>query len=100
MFRFHIEHVVAKQHAGGNQLNNLALACHHCNFFKGPNLSAIDPESGAVVRLFNPRTHGWDEHFEMTNGAIIGKTPIGRATVKLLVMNEAARILLRSQAAG
>src|SRR5271165_4288477 len=35
--------------------DNLALACYHCNAHKGPNLSALDPESGALVRLFNPR---------------------------------------------
>jgi len=32
---------------------NLAFACYHCNLHKGPNLSGIDQESGALVRLFN-----------------------------------------------
>ena len=28
---FHIEHIVARQHRGGDDLENLALACHQCN---------------------------------------------------------------------
>jgi 5-methylcytosine-specific restriction endonuclease McrA len=43
-FRFHIEHIVAKQHGGSDESSNLALACHHCNEHKGPNLSGIDHE--------------------------------------------------------
>jgi hypothetical protein len=30
---------------------NLAFACYHCNLHKGPNLSGIDQDSGALVRL-------------------------------------------------
>jgi 5-methylcytosine-specific restriction endonuclease McrA len=26
---FHVEHVIAKQHGGRDDLSNLALACHH-----------------------------------------------------------------------
>ena len=41
--RFHIEHVIARQHRGGDSPGNLALSCHHCNLHKGPNLSGVDP---------------------------------------------------------
>lgn len=41
--RFHIEHVVARQHDGSDSPANLALACDRCNRHKGPNLSGIDP---------------------------------------------------------
>ena len=54
-FVYHVEHIVARQHGGSDDNENLALACYHCNAHKGPNLSALDPESGALVRLFNPR---------------------------------------------
>jgi hypothetical protein len=43
------------QHGGGDDADNLALACPDCNLRKGPNLTGIDPETGAVVRLFHPR---------------------------------------------
>src|SRR4051794_35077469 len=48
----HVEHIVAKQHGGGDDSDNLALACHRCNLRKGPNLSGIDPQTGQVTRLF------------------------------------------------
>lgn len=61
--RFHIEHIVAKQHGGLTRLDNLALACWQCNLKKGPNLSGIDPETGQITGLFQPRVHAWAEHF-------------------------------------
>ena len=45
----HVEHVVAKQHGGSDDADNLALACHRCNLQKGPNLTGIDPLTGEVV---------------------------------------------------
>ena len=76
---------------------NLALACYHCNAHKGPNLSGLDPESGALVRLFNPRLDKWEEHFERNGVLIVGRTAVGRATVGLLKMNAADRRRLREQ---
>jgi len=54
-FAYHIEHIIAKQHGGPDHRENLALACYHCNFQKGPNLSSIDPDTGKVTVLFHPR---------------------------------------------
>ena|SRR5205823_14958124 len=95
-FAYHIEHVVARQHGGGDAPENLALACYHCNAHKGPNLSALDPQSGALVRLFHPRRDPWEEHFEQHGAALVGRTAIGRATVTLLKMNAADRRRLRA----
>ncbi|MFM9963574.1 MAG: HNH endonuclease [Planctomycetaceae bacterium] len=39
---FHVEHIRAQQHLEDDTLENLALACPHCNFHKGPNLTSID----------------------------------------------------------
>ena len=94
-FAYHVEHIVARQHGGGNDSGNLAFACDHCNSHKGPNLNALDPESGALVRLFHPRQDQWDEHFERNGVIIVGRTAIGRATVDLLKMNAADRRRLR-----
>ncbi|SPF47652.1 hypothetical protein SBA4_3740007 [Candidatus Sulfopaludibacter sp. SbA4] len=55
----HIEHIVAKQHGGSDDIGNLALACHRCNLCKGPNLTGLDPESGRIVPLFHPRRDRW-----------------------------------------
>ena len=94
-FTFHVEHVRAKQHRGGDEADNLALACPFCNRFKGPNLSAIDPETGTLVPIFNPRTQSWQEHFAFVDGEILGRTPVGRATALLLNMNQEPRLEMR-----
>jgi hypothetical protein len=92
-----IEHITPRQHGGTDHLNNLALACYRCNKFKGPNLSAIDPRTGKLVRLFNPRRQRWVNHFVLRGILILGRTAIGRATVELLCMNAAKRQSLRRE---
>jgi hypothetical protein len=56
---FFAYHIVARQHGGAADGANLALACYHYNAHKAPNLSGLDPESGALVRLFHPRRDAW-----------------------------------------
>ncbi len=77
--------------------SNLALACPDCNRHKGPNLSAIDPETVAVVSLFHPREHLWNEHFAMVGARIEGITAVGRATAELLDMNNDERVEMRAE---
>jgi hypothetical protein len=95
-FRFHIEHVIARQHRGPTDADNLALSCHSCNLHKGPNLSGIDPETGSTVALFHPRVQRWEEHFVRRGRIIVGLTDVGRATVEVLAMNAPARQDLRT----
>ncbi|MBI3245289.1 MAG: HNH endonuclease [Deltaproteobacteria bacterium] len=92
---FHIEHIVALQHGGQDDPSNLALACDRCNLYKGPNLTSIDSESGAIVLLFHPRQDTWQDHFVFRGPRLIGLTSRGRATVQLLNMNAPRRIQLR-----
>jgi 5-methylcytosine-specific restriction endonuclease McrA len=96
-FRFHVEHIIAKQHQGSDDPGNLALACHHDNDHKGPNLSGVDPETGKVVRLFNPRRQRWSRHFCLEGPIIVGRTQTGRATVAVLALNAPDRVELRAE---
>jgi 5-methylcytosine-specific restriction endonuclease McrA len=93
----HIEHIVAKQHGGRDEVDNLALACHRCNLSKGPNLTGLDPVTGKLAPLFHPRRDRWAEHFVFRGARIEGITPVGRATVHVLGMNDARRLELRSE---
>jgi hypothetical protein len=93
----HIEHIIAKQHGGSDDVDNLALACHRCNFRKGPNVSGIDPESGQIVSLFHPRHEDWHSHFRVQGAYIEGITPTGRATTRVLTLNDARRLELRRE---
>jgi hypothetical protein len=99
---FHVEHIVARQHGGLTRLDNLAFACWNCNLKKGPNLSGVDPQTGQITALFHPRKGEWEEHFCPVIGALFplgvairGLTPVGRATVEVLGLNEEMRQMLR-----
>src|ERR1043166_6934512 len=97
LWPFHADHVIAGQHAGSETPANLAWSCQRCNLYKGTNLTTIDPDSGTLVRLFNPRTQRWDQHFTTERDRIAGLTPVGRATVWLLQMNVGERTRLRAE---
>ncbi|HEX3601704.1 MAG TPA: HNH endonuclease signature motif containing protein [Lacipirellulaceae bacterium] len=97
-YSFHLEHVIAIKHGGTTTLDNLAYACQHCNLHKGPNLSGVDPQSGEVVTLYHPRRDTWALHFAMVEFHIVGLTLAGRATVRVLAMNDSDRVQLRQLA--
>jgi hypothetical protein len=92
---FQIDHVIARQHGGKTELENLALACIHCNRFKGPNVAGIDPRTGTVVQLFNPRHDNWTEHFAWDGPELSPITPVGRVTIAVLLINDPALVSLR-----
>jgi 5-methylcytosine-specific restriction endonuclease McrA len=92
---FEIDHIIAEHHQGRTQANNLCLACFACNRHKGPNVAGIDPRTGKIVPLFNPRRHKWSRHFRWDGPMLIGRTPNGRATVIALKINLDHRIDLR-----
>jgi 5-methylcytosine-specific restriction endonuclease McrA len=60
---FSVEHIVPRAKKGQTSLNNLALACQGCNNHKYTYTEAIDPMSGNVVPLFDPRKQKWADHF-------------------------------------
>jgi hypothetical protein len=93
--RFEIDHVIAKAHRGNNDLDNLAWACFSCNVNKGPNLSSIDPLTGRVTNLFNPRHDRWDRHFRLSEGLLIPLTAKARTTIMLLNLNDSQTFALR-----
>lgn len=82
----HVEHI---EPGAGDQPENLCLSCPSCNLSKAKATSALDPESGNRVMLFNPRKQLWRDHFEWIDGGvrIKGRTSTGRATVERLKMN-------------
>ena len=62
--------------------------CWVCNLHKGPNLATLDPVTRELIPLFHPREQNWDEHFRFVGARIDGLTPTGRATARLLKMND------------
>jgi hypothetical protein len=92
---FQIDHIIAEQHGGRATLNNLALACYHCNLHKGPNISGKDPVTRRTTRLFHPRNDAWEDHFRWRGPKLVGRTSIGRTTIMVLDMNHPAYLLVR-----
>jgi len=88
----HIEHIIARKHGGTSDLDNLAWACFQCNVAKGSDIASYDEVTGALTPLYNPRLDSWEDHFEVIEDAIVGKTAIGRVTVKLLQMNHPEQV--------
>ncbi len=92
----HVDHIIALKHGGASDLDNLAWACFQCNTAKSSDIASYDRETLAIVPLYNPRTQTWDEHFEMHDGVMVGKTPVGRATIQALLLNEPEPVAVRA----
>ena len=91
----HIDHI---DPGDGDHPDNLCLACPTCNLSKGQATSAIDPQTGELVGLFNPRQQVWADHFVWVEDGlqVQGLTPTGRATVSRLHMNQTRLLGARS----
>jgi hypothetical protein len=90
-----VEHVIARQHGGAEELDNLALACFSGNRYKGPNLAGIDPATGALQGLFHPRRDAWAAHFRVNGTRIEPLSSTGAVTIIVLQLNHSTRLALR-----
>lgn len=94
---YEIDHIIAEKHGGPTELPNLAYACFGCNRHKGSDIASRDPETGALVPLFNPRKDIWQDHFRLTvDGTILLLTPEGRVTARLLQFNTPIQVQIRA----
>lgn len=80
-FGCEVDHVISQKHGGPTDEENLALACLICNRNKGSDIASLSPETGELVRLFNPRTDRWPEHFG-----------IGQDGVTIIALTLSARV--------
>ena len=92
---FHVEHIIASQHERDDSRDNLCLSCPYCNRKKGTNVASIVPGTRDLVRLFNPRTDRWEDHFQIVEDRIVGLTEIGEATVRVLDFNASRQVGIR-----
>lgn len=88
--KFTIDHIIPQSIEKNDAIENLALACRNCNERRSNLVECLDPETGAMVLIFNPRLDVWNEHFIWTEKGVLiaGTTAKGRATVELLDMND------------
>lgn len=90
---FHVEHIIARQHGGTDEPENLCLSCSECNWAKGPNAAGV--LEGKIVALFHPRRQSWKRHFQWKRGLLVGKTRCGKVTIQILNINDPRRVMLR-----
>ena len=92
-----IEHLVPRAKGGSSEEENLWLSCSLCNRYKGAQTSATDPITGDAAQLFNPRHDIWAEHFRWSADGvkIEGITPVGRATIEALKLNNELAVEVR-----
>jgi HNH endonuclease len=95
--RFTVDHVIPISLGGSDYLDNLALACFHCNRQKTNRSMVVEPNFGVEVALFNPRGDIWSEHFIWSADGlqILGLTATGRATVAALDLNRERVLAIR-----
>jgi 5-methylcytosine-specific restriction endonuclease McrA len=86
---FSLDHIHPISLGGSDALENLAFCCQGCNSIKYNRMNGIDPETGELLPLFNPRKDKWTAHFRWNENftVIFGITPTGRATVATLQLN-------------
>jgi len=84
-----IDHIIPEAAGGQTVWDNLCVACHACNEYKGAQMQAPDPLTDELTTLFHPRRQPWRGHFCWSEDGshIVGLTPTGRATVAALNMN-------------
>lgn len=95
-FGFQIDHVISLKHGGTTLIENLAYSCFPCNNNKGSDIGSMLLPDQTFIRLFNPRTDTWAEHFEIKQGVFIAKTLEAEATIKILKINDKNRVLERN----
>jgi len=92
-----IDHLIPESLGGVTEEENLWLACSLCNDHKSNRIAATDPETGEMVRLFDPRRQIWNDHFRWSEDGdqVIGLTATGRATVAALHLNRTTLVMAR-----
>jgi len=98
-YEMDVEHIIPESAGGLTEEANLWLSCSKCNLHKSDRTQAIDSLTGETISLFNPREQRWPAHFEWSKEGdlILGKTAIGRATVKALHLNRTILVTARQR---
>jgi 5-methylcytosine-specific restriction endonuclease McrA len=94
-YKHQIDHIISLKHDGKTIEENLAYSCFPCNNEKGSDIGTMLLPERIFIRLFNPREDIWDDHFEMEDSVIYAKTVIGKATIKVLKLNDVDKIIER-----
>lgn len=89
---FTIDYIVPISEGGTDLLENLALACFHCNRHKS------NKRMVGKIPIFNPREMSWSEHFIWSKDflQILPNTETGAVTIELLDLNRQRLLIIRA----
>jgi len=90
-----IDHAISRKHGGASDLDSLAFACYLCNRYKGSDSASLDPATGELVRLYDPRKDRWEQHFRIVGPVVEPLTSICATTAQLLRLNVTDRVVER-----
>ena len=93
-FGCQLDHIISEKHGGPTTAENLAYPCNYCNRHKGSDIASL-ADDGTLTRLFHPRLDRWAAHFAWVGLLIQARTAVGQATIRLLRLNAAERLLER-----
>ena len=74
---FHIDHIKPLAADGQTVAENLALACVSCSLRKAARQAALDPLTGKLAPLFDPRRDAWQSHFRWQGVLLVGMNSDG-----------------------
>ncbi|HZS10404.1 MAG TPA: HNH endonuclease [Blastocatellia bacterium] len=94
---FTVDHIIPEAGGGASDFTNLCFCCFWCNNYKQARTQARDPRTRRLVRLFHPRLDLWEDNFRWspTSTRLIGRTPVGRATIDALRLNRQSLVSAR-----
>jgi hypothetical protein len=95
VFPHEVDHIISRQHGGGETSDNLAYACMVCNRYKGSNIASLSA-AGDLIPLFNPRKDRWEDHFRLSGAIIEPLDSTGEVTVRVMRLNIADRVVRRN----
>lgn len=95
--RLEIDHIIPTAAGGGDEEDNLWLACPLCNNYKATQVAGVNSFTHELTLLFDPRRQQWTDHFRWTDDTaqIEGLTPCGRVTVIALQLNNVLAVSVR-----
>lgn len=93
-----LDHIIPTTQGGTDAPENLAASCWGCNGHKAAGTRAFDAQEVRLVNLFHPLKQRWAEQFEWSDDAlrVLGRTAVGRATVRKLNLNRPGLVNLRA----
>ena len=91
-FSHEVDHIISRKHGGSSEMDNLAFSCLTCNRNKGTDVASVKPTTGEALRLFDPRSDRWTDHFRLKGATIEAITETAAVTIRILRMSDPERV--------